>query len=82
MIEGVPPRFDFDKDPPAPPRANDWEHRTLRIRQIREVEHFVSRSPFEGRWKIIILRRFEEAEDPAANRRTQSHLIFPPFCGE
>lgn len=67
MIEGVPPRFDFDKDAPAPPRGNDWEHRTLRIRQIREVEHFVSRSPFEGRWKIIILRRFEEAEDPAAN---------------
>ena len=67
MIEGVPPRFDIDKDAPAPPRANDWEHRTLRIKQIREIEHFVSRSPFEGRWKIIILRRFEEAEDPAAN---------------
>ena len=67
MIEGVPPRFDIDKDAPAPPRANDWEHRTLRIKQIRDVEHFVSRSPFEGRWKIIILRRFEEAEDPAAN---------------
>lgn len=67
VIEGVPPRFDFDKDPAPPPRANDWEHRTLRIKQIREIEHFVSRSPFEGRWKIVILRRFEEAEDPAAN---------------
>ena len=67
LIEGVPPRFDFDKDTAPPPRANDWEHRTLRIKQIREIEHFVSRSPFEGRWKIVILRRFEEAEDPAAN---------------
>ena len=67
VIEGVPPRFDLDKDPAPPPRANDWEHRTLRIKQIREIEHFVSRSPFEGRWKIVILRRFEEAEDPAAN---------------
>jgi DNA polymerase III subunit delta' len=67
LIEGVPPRFDFDKDATPAPRANDWEHRTLRIKQIRDIEHFVSRSPFEGRWKIVILRRFEEAEDPAAN---------------
>ncbi len=67
LIEGVPPRFDFDKDASPPPRTNDWERRTLRIKQIRDIEHFVSRSPFEGRWKIVILRRFEEADDPAAN---------------
>jgi DNA polymerase-3 subunit delta' len=67
LIEGVPPRFDFDKDASPPPRTHDGERRTLRIKQIRDVERFVSRSPFEGRWKIVILRRFEEAEDPAAN---------------
>jgi DNA polymerase-3 subunit delta' len=67
IVEGVPPRFDLDKDGSPPPRTNDWERRTLRIKQIRDIEHFVSRSPFEGHWKIIILRRFEEAEDPAAN---------------
>ncbi|MDE3087801.1 MAG: DNA polymerase III subunit delta' [Chloroflexota bacterium] len=67
IIDGVPPRFDFDKDASPPPRTDDWERRTLRIKQIRDIEHFVSRSPFEGRWKIVILRRFEEAEDPAAN---------------
>lgn len=67
IVEGVPPRYDFDRDPPPPPRASDWERRTLRIRQIREIEHFVAHAPFEGRWKIVILRRFEEAEDPAAN---------------
>jgi len=67
VVEGVPPRYDFEKDAPPPPRANDWERRTLRIRQIRDIEHFVARAPFEGRWKIVILRRFEEAEDPAAN---------------
>jgi DNA polymerase-3 subunit delta' len=67
LIEGVPPRFDLDKDTVPAPRATDGERRTLRIRQIRDVEHFIARSPFEGRWKIVILRRFEEAEDPAAN---------------
>jgi DNA polymerase-3 subunit delta' len=67
VIEGVPPRYDFDKDPPPPPRASEWERRTLRIRQIRDAEHYLARAPFEGRWKIIILRRFEEAEEEAAN---------------
>lgn len=67
MIEGVPPRYDFDKDPPPPPRSNDRERRTLRIRQIRDLERDISRAPFEGRWKIVVLRRFEEAEEPAAN---------------
>lgn len=67
IIEGVPPRYDFDKDPPAPPRTTDRERRTVRIRQIRDLAHSISRAPFEGRWKIAILRRFEEAEDEAAN---------------
>jgi DNA polymerase-3 subunit delta' len=67
MIEGVPPRYDFEQDPPPPPRSNDRERRTLRIRQIRDLERDISRAPFEGRWKIAILRRFEEAEEPAAN---------------
>ncbi len=67
VLEGVPPRYDFDKDPPPPPRSNDREKRTLRIRQIRDLEHEISRAPFESRWKIVIVRRFEEAEDAAAN---------------
>ena len=67
LVEGVPPRYDFDKEASPPPRTNDGERRTLRIKQVRDIERFVSRSPFEGYWKIVILRRFEEAEDPAAN---------------
>jgi DNA polymerase-3 subunit delta' len=67
IIEGVPPRYDFDKDPPPPPRTSDAERRALRIRQIRDLEHFLARAPFEARWKIVILRRFEEAEEEAAN---------------
>src|SRR5574340_51815 len=67
LVEGVPPRYDFDKDPPPPPRSNDRERRTLRIRQIRDIERDLARTPFEGRWKVVLLRRFEEAEEPAAN---------------
>lgn len=67
IVEGVPVGYKFDKDPPPPPRANDWERRALRIKQIRDLEHGLSLAPFEGRWKIVILRRFEEAEEEAAN---------------
>ncbi len=67
ILEGVPPRYDFTKDPPPPPRQSDREKRTLRIPQIRELLRDLSRAPFEGKYKIVILRRFEEAEEEAAN---------------
>lgn len=68
VVEGVPVGYKFDgKSPPPPRRANDRERRILKIDQIRAVQHDVSRLPFEGRWKIILLRRFEEANEEAAN---------------
>ncbi len=68
IIEGVPVGYKFDeKSPPPPPRANDWERRMLKIDQIRAVQHDISRAPFEGRWRVVILRRFEEANEEAAN---------------
>jgi DNA polymerase-3 subunit delta' len=64
----VPVGYKFDeKAPPPPPRANDWERRILKIDQVRAIQHDVSRAPFEGRWKIAILRRCEEANEEAAN---------------
>lgn len=68
-IEGVPVGFKFDdKNPqPIPPRANDREKRTLKIDQIRALQHDLSFSPFEGKYKIAIVRRFEEANEEAAN---------------
>ncbi|MBI5653441.1 MAG: DNA polymerase III subunit delta' [Chloroflexi bacterium] len=68
ISEGVPVGWKFDeKSPPPPPRANDVERRILKIDQIRAIQHTVSRAPFEGRWKIMILRRFEEANEEAQN---------------
>ncbi len=68
IVEGVPVGYKFDeKSPPPPPRTNDWERRILKIDQVRAVQHDVSLAPFEGRWKVVILRRFEEANEEAAN---------------
>jgi DNA polymerase-3 subunit delta' len=67
IIEGVPVGYKFDEKSPPPPRANDWERRILKIDQVRALQHDVVRAPFEGRWKIVILRRFEEANEEAAN---------------
>ncbi len=67
VIEGVPIGFKPDENSLPPPRANDWERRILKIDQIRAIQHNVSLAPFEGRWQVIILRRFEEANEEAAN---------------
>ncbi len=39
----------------------------LKIEQIRELQRQLSVSPLEGRWKVAILNRFEEATASAAN---------------
>ncbi len=68
VIEGVPVGYKFDdKAPPPPPRANDRERRIIKIDQIRLLQHDLSRAPFEARWKVVLLRRFEEANEEAAN---------------
>lgn len=68
VVEGVPLGYKFDeKSLPPPPRANASERRMLKIDQIRALHHDIARAPFEGRWKIVILRRFEEANEEAAN---------------
>jgi DNA polymerase-3 subunit delta' len=67
IIEGVPTGWKLDRDGIPPARTNDRERRTLKVDQIRELTHWLSQAPFEGKWKIAILRRFEEANDEAAN---------------
>jgi DNA polymerase-3 subunit delta' len=40
---------------------------TLKIDQIRELQHTLSRRPYEGRYRVAILRRFQEAQAAAQN---------------
>jgi DNA polymerase III subunit delta' len=67
VIEGVPTGWKLDKDGPPPPRRTDRERRTLRIEQIRDLQPWLATGPFESKYKIAILRRFEEANEEAAN---------------
>src|SRR3972149_4248943 len=67
IVEGVPVGFKFDERTAVPPRANDRERRILKIEQIRVLQRDLSLSPFEGRYKVVILRRFEEANEEASN---------------
>ncbi|MBI5927710.1 MAG: DNA polymerase III subunit delta' [Chloroflexi bacterium] len=40
---------------------------TLKIEQIRELQHSLALRPYEGRFKVAILRRFHEANPAAQN---------------
>jgi DNA polymerase-3 subunit delta' len=39
----------------------------LKIDQVRDLQHQLALTPVEGRWRVAILRRFEEATTSAAN---------------
>jgi DNA polymerase-3 subunit delta' len=40
---------------------------TLKIEQVRDLQHQLSLTPLEGQWRVAMLRRFEEATISAAN---------------
>ncbi len=67
LIEGVPTGWKIEKDGPPPPRKNDRERRIFKIEQIRDLQPWLATAPFESKYKIAILRRFEEANEEAAN---------------
>jgi DNA polymerase-3 subunit delta' len=67
VIEGVPTGWKLDKEGTPPPRRTDRERRILKIEQIRDLQPWLATAPFEGKYKIVILRRFEEASEEAAN---------------
>ncbi len=67
VVEGVPTGWKLDKDGAPPPRRSDRERRILKIEQIRDLQPWFATAPFESKYKIAILRRFEEANEEAAN---------------
>ncbi len=48
-------------------RVIDGESGRIKIDQIRELQRESSLSPFEGRWRVYIVRQFERATVEAAN---------------
>ena len=40
---------------------------TLKVEQVRELQHSLSLAPYEGRYRVALLLRFEEAHASAAN---------------
>jgi DNA polymerase III subunit delta' len=68
VLEGVPSREFYNKyGSTAPPRKSDRERRVLLVDQIRDLEKWLATAPFESRYKIAIVRRFEDANEEAAN---------------
>jgi DNA polymerase-3 subunit delta' len=47
--------------------ASEHVGASLKIDQVRELEHTLNLTPVEGRYQVAILRRFEEATISAAN---------------
>lgn len=68
LLEGVPSRDFYNKHgSTAPPRASDREKRIVLVDQMREMEKWLATAPFESRYKIGIVRRFEDANEEAQN---------------
>jgi DNA polymerase-3 subunit delta' len=52
---------------------------TLKIEQVRDLQHQLALTPLEGRWRLAILRRFEEATTAAANALLKTLEEPPPY---
>jgi DNA polymerase-3 subunit delta' len=46
---------------------SEQEGDTLKVEQVRELQHMLSLAPYEGGYRIALLLRFEEANDSAQN---------------
>ncbi len=61
---------------------------TLKIDQVRELEHKLTLTPVEGRCRVAVLRRFEEASTAAANallktlEEPSSHVVLTVLARE
>jgi DNA polymerase-3 subunit delta' len=54
------------------------EGRTLKVDQIRSLQHDLSLSPYEAKYRVAILLRFEEASPSAANALLKTLEEPPP----
>jgi DNA polymerase-3 subunit delta' len=52
---------------------------SLKIEQIRDLQRQLALTPVEGKWRVTILRRFEEATTSAANALLKTLEEPPPY---
>jgi DNA polymerase-3 subunit delta' len=45
----------------------EWRGGTLKVEQVRDLQHILSLTPYEARYRIALLLRFAEANPSAAN---------------
>jgi DNA polymerase-3 subunit delta' len=55
----------------------EHEGETLKIDQVRELQHTLSLAPYEARYRVALILRFEEAHNSAANAMLKT-LEEPP----
>lgn len=56
----------------------EHEGQVLRIDQVREVQHSLSLAPYEARYRVALILRFEEAHASAANAMLKTLEEPPP----
>jgi len=59
--------------------ASERAGANLKIDQVRELQHQLALTPVEARWRVAILRRFEEATTSAANALLKTLEEPPPY---
>lgn len=57
---------------------SEREGKTLKVGQVRELQHEVSLTPYEAHYRVAILLRFEEASTSAANALLKTLEEPPP----
>ena len=55
------------------------EGNTLKIEQVRDLQRMLSLRPVEGRYRVVILRRFQEASGPAMDALLKTLEEPPPY---
>ena len=59
--------------------ASERAGASLKIEQVRDLQHQLALTPVEAHWRVAILRRFEEATTSAANALLKTLEEPPPY---
>ena len=71
-------RFEVMQHPDLMVVEAEHEGEVLRIDQVRELQHTLSLSPYEARYRVALILRFEEAHTSAANAMLKTLEEPPP----